>query len=1054
MDTDRLIICRAAAGSGKTYTLVRQYLVLAFSATEEHLPERFTRILAITFTKKAANEMKVRILEWLDRIALDGTECSMGREIAEELHRDDATLRRQADIVRKAILHNYSDLAVCTIDSFMSRIVKTFAHDLGLPLNYETYIDNTDLIQNAVDDLMTLAGSEGQEELTRALCEFAESKMNEGKSYAIERELAELAEELFKEQTPQYIEALSEIGTAEFLDIQHQMIADNRKYEERLRNLGKEALKAIGDAGLAVEDFYQGGKGAGGFFRKLADGILATPNSYVTDYIEGDKLGSGKASPATRAALAAVKPQLQEYYRQARELMEGEGMLYNTRQLLLKNIYSLAFINKLGELVAAYSRENEIVHLSEVNKRIAEVVQHEPAPFIYERLGNRYWNYMIDEFQDTSRMQWQNLVPLVENGVSLGHTSLVVGDGKQAIYRFRQGDVGQFVALPQVDNPTHGRLLEQPGIGQIARLERNFRTARAIVEFNNGFFTWAIANRFADNADLQDIYIGGDTEQPDLAQQPVKEGGYVQVGFWNLDGDRSTLWQEMLDDIRRLTAGEGWHHKDITVLARDHSTLAEISTYLTARGVPVISSESFLLTQSQAVMLLESLLQYLLDGSNRIAAARVMIYLHSLGRISDTHTEAFLDRQEGIDLDSILDTEGLPLRCGRLRTLGLYDCCEEAVRMLGLDGLEPSYTATFLNIVAKYSANHRRDLGEFLEWFDENKEKLSTSTADNIDAVRLMTIHKAKGLEAPVILYPILNKQNRPNSIWVSIAPEHGIPLPASLVTPSKKEHTIFDAEYADEMAKSDMDRINVLYVALTRPKERLHIYCQQPPKESGTGYTSLLYDYMATREDAVEVRPGVQCLQAVPAAAAKEPDKEGPAAAPATLETLTFPDWTDRIAIAEQSAAVFGKFDETSIRRGNEMHELLALLDNRDGAAEALRRYLQRNKLEESEAELLEKTLARLLEQEDAAPFFDPRYTSKNECSLVYRGEVLRPDRLVYTPEEIWVVDFKTGRPNIQHQEQVGHYCDALCEMSDGRPVRGFLLYLGAERCQVVECR
>lgn len=1054
MDTNRLIICRAAAGSGKTYTLVRQYLVLAFSAQEKDLPQRFTRILAITFTKKAANEMKVRILDWLDLIALHGAECSMGREIGEEMHFDDATLRRRADIVRKAILHNYSDLAVCTIDSFMSRIVKTFAHDLGLPLNYETYIDNTELIQNAVDELMALAGSEGQEELTQVLCEFAESKMNEGKSYAIERQLAELAEELFKEQTPQYLEALSKIGTGEFLEIQHQMAADNRRFEAKLRKLGGQAMEVINAAELAVEDFYQGGNGAGAFFRKIADGAMPNAGKKILEYIEGDKLGSGKTPPDKRSALAEIKPQLQEYFRQVQELMAGEGLLYNTRKLLMKNIYELALINKMGELVADYSRENEILHLSEVNKRIAEVVQDEPAPFIYERLGSRYWNYMIDEFQDTSRMQWQNLVPLVENGVSLGHTSLVVGDGKQAIYRFRQGDVGQFIALPHVDNPTHGMLLEQPGIGQITRLERNFRTARTIVEFNNSFFAWAIENRFADNADLRDIYIGNDSEHPELAQQPVKEGGYVQVGFWDFEEGKATLWQEMLADIWQLTAEEGYRYKDITLLARNNSTLSEISTYLTARGVPVISSESFLLTQSQVVMLMVNLLQYLLDASDRIAAARVLTYLQSLGRIADTHMEEFIDREKTIDLDAILDAEGLALRCGRLRALGLYDCCEEAVRMLKLDGLEPSYTATFLNIAAKYSANNRQDLAEFLEWFDEKKDTLSTCTADNLDAVRLMTIHKAKGLESPVILYPILKERNHSKSIWVNISPEHGIPLTSSLVTPTKDDHTIFDPEYNDELAKSDMDSINVLYVAMTRPKERLHIYCEQPSNTGGTGYASLLYDYIATREDAVEVRPGVLALQAEAPAAAKEPEKEEPAAALATLEAISYPDWSDRIAIAEQSAAVFGKFDETSIQRGNEMHELLALLDNRDNAAEALARYLQRNKLEESEAELLKKTLEHMLEQEDVAPFFDPKYSCKNECSLVFRGEVLRPDRLVYTPEEIWVVDFKTGRPNLKYHDQVGHYCEALREMADGRQVRGFLLYLGTERCQVVECK
>ena len=246
--------------------------------------------------------------------------------------------------------------------------------------------------------------------------------------------------------------------------------------------------------------------------------MATQPNSYVLAYLEGDKLGSAKCSAAVSDRLASVKPRLHDIFDRIQQFRSTEGVLYNTRKLLMKNIYSLALLNKLNQLVGEYSKENEIVHISEFNQRIAEVVQDEPAPFIYERIGNRYTNYLIDEFQDTSRLQWQNLVPLLENGVGAGHTSLVVGDGKQAIYRFRQGDVGQFVSLPKVDNPVHGRLLEQPGISTVEQLGRNFRSAREIVEFNNCFFEWAIRQRYADNPELHNIYIG---DGPRRRQRPT-----------------------------------------------------------------------------------------------------------------------------------------------------------------------------------------------------------------------------------------------------------------------------------------------------------------------------------------------------------------------------------------------------------------------------------------------------------------------------------------------------------------------------------------------------
>lgn len=1054
MDSSRFIICRAAAGSGKTYTLVRQYLELAFSAPESQVSQRFTHILAITFTNKAANEMKERILHELDNIADYGAECPMGGDLAHRLDLPDSTLRRYAATVRQAILHNYSDLAVCTIDSFMHRIVRTFAHDLNLPLNFDVYIEKDDLVQNAVDELMALAGTEGQEELTQMLCEFAESRMNEGKSYMVERELAELAEELFKEQSEVFLKALRHIDTAQFRDIQHQMIAANRHYEGLLHDLGGEAMGIIADAGLSVADFYYGNKGAGSFFRKLSEGVLDEPNTYALAYLEGDKLGGSKCSPSTRDALEATKPRLQELYQRYRQLHDSEGTLYNTRRLLLKNIYSLALLNKLGELVEGYAHENEIVHISEFNKRIADVVRDEPAPFIYERLGNRYWNYLIDEFQDTSRMQWLNLVPLVENGVASDHTSLVVGDGKQAIYRFRQGDVEQFMSLPHVDSALHGHLLEQPGVSTVSHLDKNFRTGRTIVEFNNAFFEWAIRNRYSENAELNTIYLGNDKgDRPDLAQTPVKEGGYVQLGFWDLDDGQEPLWQEMLNDIRRQVDELGYNYRDITLLARDKRTLSEISLFLTENRVPVVSSESFLLTQSRVVMLLRSLLQYLIDGSDRVAAARVLTYLRSLGIVQRDFSDAFLTARTTPlpSLDELLEDEGLTLRCDRLRHLGLYDCCEEALRMLRLNGIETAYTATFLNVVAKYSANHRQDMSEFVEWFDEQKDRLSTSTATDLDAVRLMTIHKAKGLEAPIIIYPILTKRNQQDSIWVHIDEGSGLPLPAGLVRPNKEQQTFFDKEYDDELSKSDMDRINVLYVALTRPREKLLVYCQSPKKSGGNDYASLLQDYLATCTDVHEVRTQVYALG--DDNPKQQTDEKASTNINIPLQTLSYPEWIPRIAIADQSSALFGELDETAKRRGNQLHDLLAQIHHRDEADTVLDTYLTLHPMQEDEATLLGDTLRYMMQQEEVARFFDPANRCMNECSLVWQGEVLRPDRIVYTPSETWVIDFKSGEYRNEHRTQVSRYCQAIAAITHSNNVKGFLLYIGPNHCHVSPC-
>ncbi|MCQ2294628.1 MAG: UvrD-helicase domain-containing protein [Bacteroidales bacterium] len=1052
MDQSRFIICRAAAGSGKTYTLVREYLKLAFSARGEDLKKRFTRILAITFTNKAANEMKERIVRELDAMVECGTSCSMGGDIAREMGMGNDMLRQYADTVRKAILHNYSDFAVCTIDSFMHRLVRTFAHDLNLPMNFNVSLDNSEQIAQAVDDLMALAGSEGQEELTQVMCEFAESKMNEGKGFMIEREVAELAEELFKEEAPAFIAEFAHLTAAQFIAIRKSMNEQNRHYEQQMRELGQQGCDIINQAGLDPLDFFYGKTGAGVYFGKVADGSLALPNSRVLEYLEGEKLGGSKCSEATKELLSSVKPKLQEVHRKIGELREQEGKKYNTRKLMMKNLYSMALLGKMGELVKAFAHDNEIVHISDFNKSISRVVQDEPSPFIYERIGNRYYNYLIDEFQDTSRMQWQNLVPLLENGVSEQHTSLVVGDGKQAIYRFRQGDVGQFVQLPHVDSSVHGRLLESEGVAQSMNLDKNFRTAREVVEFNNEFFEWAVKSRFEQNAGLQEIYIGN-SDTPDLCQKPTKEGGYVQLGMWDVDRKEiDKIWQQMLEDIQQLVGQQGYDYRDITILARKKSTLGEVSTYLTQRGVPVVSSESFLLTQSRVVMLLRSLLQYINDPSDLVSAMKVLQYLYQLDKIPCCHEEVFLNRQNLPSLDAILQADGLSLNTEYLNHLGLYDCCEESLRMLHLSGIETGYVATFLNVVQKYASNHRQNLPEFMEWFDKQADKLSTSTADDLNAVRMMTIHKSKGLESPVILYPIPSERLNYNSIWVRTPADSDIPLPTSLVRPKKGEPTLFDAEYNEECQLSEMDRVNLLYVALTRPKEKLMVYCQMKEAkddEAKTDYGSLLMDFMGYRGGAKEVRDNVWCYGEC---SHKVPSHEEPVDVNnIAVSHLTFPRWDDRIAIAVQSGIAFGEVNESAIVRGTQMHELLSMIRSSQEVELALSLFAKRNHLEDEELDALAQPLHRMMAQPEVAKFFDPQLKSKNECDIVWQGSVLRPDRIVFAPDETWVIDFKTGAPKLDHREQVLRYCQVIETM--GYPhVKGYLLYVGENSCQVID--
>ncbi|MBR1850198.1 MAG: UvrD-helicase domain-containing protein [Bacteroidales bacterium] len=1035
------VICKASAGAGKTFTLVKEYISQAFDAADDReLATRFAHILAITFTNKAAGEMKERIMGELAAMAA-GKNTPMAAEVAKQVGLGPAEVAGRAAIVHSAILHSYSDLAVCTIDSFMHRIVRTFAHDLGLPMNFEIMINHEALVTDTVAELLARTGADGQQALTEVLRRFAESRMEEGKSYEVEAELKELATDLLKEDSQTRIDALGNFSLDDFCQINNQYSRLNREFEAAVAQAATEALTAIESHGLTDDDFYQKSKGIVGFFRKLATGTYAPAGAHARAAIEQNKLAAAKCSPQTQAAIEAIWPTIVEAYNNCNKLLDSQLQRYNTRRALQRHLFAMALMGQLQTISRQYSRDNEIVHISEFNKQIFDIVQTEPAPFIYERLGDRYRNYLIDEFQDTSRLQWQDLVPLIENGIASGNRSLVVGDGKQAIYRFRQGDVKQFVDLPRVDSPLHGRLLAAPGTAAFAHLLQNRRTGRNIVEFNNNFFAWAARTRFATNDELQAIYVGNTTDgaarengNEELRQQPVRDGGCVELELVpHTKGHPAALGAVANAVKRALEAGFSPH--DITIIARDKATLAAVSAAL-AEHLPdlkITSAESFLLTGSNTAMLIVALLRWIAAPDDRLAACQVAERLALAGLAPSANSQ-----QLGVgrtDLGPLLEAAGLRLDPDSLRAMSLYDCCEELLRSLGPQASADPYAASLLNAVATFATLNRQDIGTFLEWFDQQSGSLSTQTSSDLDAVNLMTIHKAKGLEARVIILPLLNRKEPNSELWVSVDdPE--LRLPVGLVSLNTNTSTNFDTQRDAELAKREIDNLNLLYVALTRPRDLLAIVSEEASDKDTTSFRALLRDYAATTPSA-KIEPGHYRWGETPV-----PQQLAPANNSATkLRRVAFPNWNGRIAIAAQSDTALTPLVEERIRLGLRLHAALALVTDAQSLPQALAQYSASQKLPPAESQALGQKLHTLVNHPLCAPFFDPQWQVRNECDLVFGGRLLRPDRIVTRNDQAWVIDYKTGTPLPEHSIQVAQYCQAMLAMGYSQ-VRGFVLY------------
>lgn len=1089
------VICKAAAGSGKTFTLVREYLKLAMlpprgegEGWREHwerwLPFRFAGILAITFTNKAAGEMKSRVMDSLLAIAasepgggLDG----MGGSLLDALNSTPEysrrplqadELRRMAAVLYSAVLHRYTDLSVCTIDSFMHRVVRTFAHELDKPVDFEVMIDHDELVEQAVEGLMAQVGKAGNEELTRVVEAFSRSRMEEDKGYRIEGALVSLAAQLFREDASHYLDALSQLRMGDFIDMQRELSEENRRFERQVADCGARMMEALSSIGVADIDCAGGAKGFYGYFRSVAEGSVRPLTKTAAKAFEEGRLCSAKCGDAAREALDEAAPDLTDIYLDLRSLVgvaeggeddEGGPLRdYSTRLILLRNIYSMALLGELNSRLRQYAAENGVVHLSEFNQMIGGIVAEQPAPFIYERLGNRYRHFLIDEFQDTSVLQWHNLVPLLENGVSQRHESLVVGDGKQAIYRFRQGDVRQFVALPRVEGlPLHGQTLAAEGNYSQVQLTENYRTAERIVAFNNGFFEWLLAHSpYSGNELAQQIYIGRrDGEgRPELFQH-LPEGGRPggRVDLRLVEGDaKEGVCEHIRATIERLVTEEGYRQSDIMVLARYNRELDVISTYLQSHHegmrIEVTSSESFFLCRSHAVMALVSALRLVDDPSDRVAAASLMQCLFALGLVASPHDDDFLGGGVS-DVRSMLLAEGrgFDLRLDYLASLDLYDCCEEAVRQLHLDGFDTAYVASLLGRVNDYSVRHHDGVGGFLSWFDEHasadftlatRRQLSAASPEGVDAVRLLTIHKAKGLEAPVVIVPVFASSAKGYSLWVDLGeglPIAGHRLPAAYVELGQKSSTRFDPTRDAERRLHEVDMLNVLYVALTRPREQLYVVGvkQREDSKAEPGFAQLMAEYI---EQCNPDLGGGPTRGEAPRGAAQATAEAVP------LRHVSFADWTSKVQVASPAENALTPLLERSIRLGNWLHAAMALVGDAQSVDKALSDFADREALPDGDMEEVARMVRAVVSHPEAGRFFGHGCVVKTECDMVDAQGVIRPDRIVLAQGETWVVDFKTGRDmGADHDRQLARYCAALREMGYPR-VSGWLVYAGDE--------
>lgn len=976
-------------------------------------------------------------------------------ELIHETGLDEKQIALNAEKSLQLILHHYSDFGVSTIDSFVHKIIKTFAHDMHLPLNFEVDMDTDELISKVVDILISNVGTD--KALTDVLVNFTRYKTEGDKSWHIERDLAEISKEILTDDGQVHIEKLRELTLSDFSEIRKKLELSIRSFEKKIVEIAKNASDLIAGQGLDEKAFYQGARGIYNYFGSLANSRFdkLEPNNYVKKTIEEDKWVSGKASLSDISSIDSIKTELIAAFKQLDLLLESEYAVYLVRNEVLKNLYPLALLNEIEKVLEEYKEDNEIVHISEFNKRIAEIVLNEPVPFIYERMGEKYQHFMLDEFQDTSVLQWLNLLPLIENSLASENFNMLVGDGKQAIYRWRGGEVEQFSCLPSIINKDKNLLLDEREQSLKRNykpefLSSNFRSKAEIVQFNNDFFR-VISSNLPES--LQDIY-----DKHEQQFDSKNTGGSVQLKFLPIDDAESSFEDLNLDEILSAiheVKEDGYRFKDVAILCRDNKKASLAATHLLQNNINVISSESLLLKNSEDVRFLFAFVKCLLNHSDYIAQVEVISFLHNRNAISGEFHKLItgLTRSEGKTTElgfwKLLESNGFDFQPDTLLGLPVYDLFEELIRNFELNRTVDPYLQFLLDAVLSVSVKKFQGLSEILEWWEKKKEKLSIVVPEGVDAVRVMTIHKAKGLEFPIVIYPFANEKQRNSNkrLWVKLNDETIPELTTGLLnTSTRLKNTAYETQYHEEDDKSLLDLINLLYVTLTRPTDRLYVYSPQPPVKSSTKHSisQFFKQYLHETGKWDENTDLYQWGELSKRNATN--DKSGTQNDFSLDEFISVP-WRKRMFLSLQAPEHWDVDDVSGkTEYGSLIHLILSKIIITEDLEDVMKGFINEGVISEKEAVDISEVIQRVLQKPEVARFFEKGLQVKNEAGILDdNGKSHRPDRLVFSEDGVAVIDFKTGKREKKHQTQIQKYKELLLEMNY-RDVKGFLLYLNED--------
>lgn len=1003
MNSPGFFIYDASAGSGKTYTITKAYLSILLKQDQVFA---FQNILAITFTNKAAAEMKQRIIEalvYFSGLQSENSHEDLLQDVSSEIHLSKADIQKKSLQILKYLIPNYAGFEVSTIDSFNHRIIRTFANDLRLTQNFEIDLETKPYIDRAVENLIEDVGID--EELTEWLVDFVHYKINRDKSGDIHLDLNKYAYLILNENNYTALKNLQQISLKDLKSSKFKIFEKTKQTKQELVDLALEFFNLIEFHNIEVGHFKA--NSIPKYFKKLRDGNI--PDQFTAKWhnIKETDFYNKTTKVSIAEEIDAIRPEIEDLFLKSKDLC----LEYHLSEKVLKSFVPLAMISEINNRINHIKAEEGILFVNDFNHIISKHIKHQPAPFIYERLGEKFRHYFIDEFQDTSKLQWQNLIPLVDNAITSQHDDAIsgnlylVGDVKQSIYEWRGGDPKQFLDLSQGHSNPFSIDPKQKS------LDNNWRSAKAVVEFNNNFFNFAAD--FLTDSNHQKLYRN--------ATQGVKKTleGYVDIRFLPKEDDKELMDKQRIQSLKDIISSlksKDFALSDICILVRKNKFGTAIAEGFNEMDdpIPVVSQESLLIASDAQVHLMSVFLSLIEHYHEEVCVDFMLLWFEHinynqsdchlvLNKIKNLKPLEFFDHLKNFEIDFDLLV---------YENLSLYDKAEYVLRALHLDKGANAYIQFYLDEIFDFAMAKSKSMSHFLNYWAEQKHRKSISTSEQSEAVKIMTIHKSKGLQFPVVIYAHANfvlADLRLTEDWITID-ENRFGVPHIYEQISKKSQGLspsFEEAYHRNISKQELTNLNAAYVCMTRAVEQLYIV-SEPIKGRDT-FKELLINYLKKEavyeDDKNHFTFGLNESKNV-----KADDR------PLEFDHVDFNSYAAQDFYRELTAEIEVKPNKNkAIVYGQNIHDILQKINYIEDLD-----YLKIPKEFNS-------ILYNIINHQDISVYFKKPWSIFNEKEIIFEHQIFRPDRICIHGDNAVIIDYKTGSEEPKHLEQLTKYKNAL---------------------------